>query len=164
LCLDGGERPAGAAAPGAVRGPDPRGGGAGDAAVDLGRHPGGRSHSRTPNGDRGGPDQSLPGGGRDRGQSERGHPRMTTVQNPEAAAFEARLRERERQLEALRRELLAWRARYDHMPLRDDAEFTSVSGRQVEPVYTPLDLADSLRDPAGLPGLYPYPRGLHHSM
>ncbi|MCD4684676.1 MAG: methylmalonyl-CoA mutase, partial [Anaerolineae bacterium] len=41
-------------------------------------------------------------------------------------------------------------------------EFSTVSGRPVQRVYTPLDLRDSdyLRD-LGLPGQYPYTRGIH---
>lgn len=43
-----------------------------------------------------------------------------------------------------------------------DADFTTVSGAPVERLYTPLDLAQT--DPArdiGLPGAYPFTRGVH---
>lgn len=43
-----------------------------------------------------------------------------------------------------------------------DADFTTVSGAPVERLYTPLDLArtDAARD-IGLPGAYPFTRGVH---
>ncbi|MDP3773651.1 MAG: methylmalonyl-CoA mutase family protein [Gemmatimonadales bacterium] len=72
-----------------------------------------------------------------------------------------RLEERERELEALRRELAAWREKYARAELRD-ADFTGVSGRDVEPVYTPLDVADlDHANSLGLPGEYPFTRGIH---
>jgi methylmalonyl-CoA mutase N-terminal domain/subunit len=43
-------------------------------------------------------------------------------------------------------------------------EFTSVSGQEVEPVYSPLALEHRLGDPAELPGRYPYTRGIHPTM
>jgi methylmalonyl-CoA mutase N-terminal domain/subunit len=47
------------------------------------------------------------------------------------------------------------------MPERQDT-FTTISGRPVQRVYTPLDVAeqDYLRD-LGLPGEYPFTRGIH---
>jgi methylmalonyl-CoA mutase, N-terminal domain len=74
-----------------------------------------------------------------------------------------RLREQERELERLRAEVAAWRARALREPLRDDADFTTVSGRDVELVYTPVDRRrDS--DVIELPGEYPYVRGIHRTM
>ncbi|HXE56564.1 MAG TPA: methylmalonyl-CoA mutase family protein [Gemmatimonadales bacterium] len=75
-----------------------------------------------------------------------------------------RLAEREKELERLREELRRWRERYGTMPLREDADFSTVSGRQVEPVYTPLDLAPDVVSATGLPGEYPYTRGIHTTM
>ena len=69
--------------------------------------------------------------------------------------------DRNQELEALRREVVAWRAAFGKLPVRDDSDFTSVSGRSVEPVYTPLDLEHTLGDPALLPGEYPFTRGVH---
>ncbi|HEV8613477.1 MAG TPA: methylmalonyl-CoA mutase family protein [Gemmatimonadales bacterium] len=68
------------------------------------------------------------------------------------------------ELERLRAEVEAWRALYDRLPLREEVEFTSVSGRAVEPVYTPLDLQDPLGSASELPGLYPFTRGIHPTM
>src|SRR5215204_5867664 len=54
-----------------------------------------------------------------------------------------------------------FRERYSQLPERD-ALFTTMSGEPVEPLYT----ADDLPDPAqiGLPGEYPYTRGVYPSM
>jgi methylmalonyl-CoA mutase N-terminal domain/subunit len=68
-----------------------------------------------------------------------------------------------RELAALRSEVAAWRERFGKLPLRDDSDFTSVSGRAVEPVYTPLDLSPGLLGQGILPGQYPYTRGVHPS-
>ncbi|MEO8199143.1 MAG: methylmalonyl-CoA mutase family protein [Gemmatimonadota bacterium] len=50
------------------------------------------------------------------------------------------------------------------LPLRTDSDFTSVSGRSVEPVYTALDLPEDISSAAGLPGDFPYTRGIHPTM
>ncbi|MGI8400677.1 MAG: acyl-CoA mutase large subunit family protein [Gemmatimonadaceae bacterium] len=59
----------------------------------------------------------------------------------------------------LRKEVAEWRKKYEKGELRDIA-FTN-SEREVQPVYTPLDAAET--DPAalGMPGIYPYTRGVH---
>jgi methylmalonyl-CoA mutase N-terminal domain/subunit len=75
-----------------------------------------------------------------------------------------RVEEQERELERLRAELQAWREQYAGQRLRDDVDFTSVSGRAVEPVYTPLDLVPDRTQREGLPGDYPYTRGIHPTM
>ncbi|HYC33099.1 MAG TPA: methylmalonyl-CoA mutase family protein [Gemmatimonadales bacterium] len=80
------------------------------------------------------------------------------------ADLAARLAARERELERLRAELAAWRAAAGMEPVRHDVDFTSVSGRAVEPLYTADDRpADELAR-LGLPGEYPYTRGIHRTM
>jgi len=75
-----------------------------------------------------------------------------------------RLEEKERELEELRARLAAWRAQFDAGEKRD-SDFTGVSGRRVEPVYTQLDVADMDGAAAlGLPGEYPFTRGIHPTM
>jgi methylmalonyl-CoA mutase N-terminal domain/subunit len=74
--------------------------------------------------------------------------------------LQARLAQRERELERLRAEVAAWRAKYGTLPLRSEVDFTSVSGRQVEPLYTALDLPAG-GEPAELPGHFPFTRGIH---
>jgi methylmalonyl-CoA mutase N-terminal domain/subunit len=75
----------------------------------------------------------------------------------------ARLAEQERELERLRAEVAEWRARAAKLPLREEVDFTSVSGRSVEPVYTPLDLPGG-SEPLELPGVFPFTRGVHPTM
>ena len=72
--------------------------------------------------------------------------------------------EEERELERLRAEVAAWRAQAAVLPVRDDANLSSVSGRSVEPAYTALDLDKGVIGATGLPGLYPYTRGIHPTM
>ncbi|HEY4101528.1 MAG TPA: methylmalonyl-CoA mutase family protein [Gemmatimonadales bacterium] len=71
-----------------------------------------------------------------------------------------RLAEQEEELLRLRNELAAWKARAAAMPHRDDSDFTTISGRALEPVYTPLDVGTI--EP--LPGAFPYTRGIHPTM
>jgi len=82
----------------------------------------------------------------------------------DAGRLAERLEAREREIEALRRELELWRAQYAQGRLRD-IEFTGVSGREVQPVYTPLDAeGGSYAEQLGLPGRYPFTRGVHPTM
>jgi len=69
----------------------------------------------------------------------------------------------EGELERLRAEVAAWRALAGKLPVRDDGEFTSVSGREVEPAYTAFDAPNGASG-VGLPGVYPYTRGIHPTM
>jgi methylmalonyl-CoA mutase N-terminal domain/subunit len=75
-----------------------------------------------------------------------------------------RLSEQEVELERLRAEVAAWRTRAAGLPVRTDVEFSSVSGRSVEPVYTTLDLPADVIAATGLPGGFPYTRGIHPNM
>jgi len=75
-----------------------------------------------------------------------------------------RLTEQEVELERLRAEVAAWRARAAGIPVRTDVEFSSVSGRNVEPLYTALDLPVDVIPSTGLPGSFPYTRGIHPTM
>ncbi|MFW6192463.1 MAG: acyl-CoA mutase large subunit family protein [Gemmatimonadota bacterium] len=62
-------------------------------------------------------------------------------------------------------QLETWRRAYEDAPVREEGNFTTVSGRPVRPLYTALDRTDE--DPAtdiGVPGEYPYTRGPYHSM
>ena len=70
----------------------------------------------------------------------------------------------EREVERLRAEVAAWRARAAGLPLRTDTDFTSVSGREVESVYTSLDLPADPQAALGLPGEFPFTRGIHPTM
>jgi methylmalonyl-CoA mutase, N-terminal domain len=59
-----------------------------------------------------------------------------------------------------------WRAAYGLTPERD-APFTTLSGEEIRPLYTERDLPDGIGgddDPIGLPGQYPFTRGVYPSM
>src|SRR5512135_343112 len=75
-----------------------------------------------------------------------------------------RLAEQERELERLRAEVRAWRERVAALPVREDAELTTVSGRALESVYTAGDLAADAAGRLSLPGEYPFTRGIHETM
>jgi methylmalonyl-CoA mutase N-terminal domain/subunit len=75
-----------------------------------------------------------------------------------------RLAAQEKELEQLRDEVRRWREKTAQLPVRADADFTSVSGRTVEPVYTALDLPADQLSGSGLPGEFPYTRGIHPTM
>jgi methylmalonyl-CoA mutase N-terminal domain/subunit len=81
-----------------------------------------------------------------------------------------RIREKEKELEALRAGLAAWEGAYERTGARD-ASFTSVSGVEVEPLYTPLDRPVSSPEEAayynarvGMPGEFPFTRGPYGTM
>jgi methylmalonyl-CoA mutase N-terminal domain/subunit len=63
------------------------------------------------------------------------------------------------ELERLRAEVTAWRRAYEAGAKRDIA-FTN-SAREVEPLYTALDTADADEARLGVPGVFPYTRGIH---
>ncbi|MDQ6688900.1 MAG: methylmalonyl-CoA mutase family protein [Gemmatimonadota bacterium] len=71
----------------------------------------------------------------------------------------ATVEEQSAELRLLRKEVAEWRKKYEKGELRDIA-FTN-SEKEVQPVYTPLEAAET--DPAalGMPGIYPYTRGVH---
>ena len=75
-----------------------------------------------------------------------------------------RVSEQEVELERLRAEVAAWRARAAALPVRADAVLTSASGRNVEATYTALDLPSDVIAATGLPGNFPYTRGIHPTM
>jgi methylmalonyl-CoA mutase, N-terminal domain len=56
-----------------------------------------------------------------------------------------------------------WREQYERTPERD-ALFTTLSGEPIAPLYTSEDLADDGEDRIGLPGQFPYTRGVYPSM
>jgi methylmalonyl-CoA mutase N-terminal domain/subunit len=57
-----------------------------------------------------------------------------------------------------------WEAKYRSAELRD-ADFTSISGKDLRPIYAPDDLPDfDYGGKLGYPGEYPFTRGVHPSM
>src|SRR4249919_3124675 len=57
----------------------------------------------------------------------------------------------------------AWAARYAATPERD-ASFTTMSGESVKPLYTEADLPADTDASIGVPGEFPYTRGVYPSM
>ncbi|HEY1953621.1 MAG TPA: methylmalonyl-CoA mutase family protein [Gemmatimonadaceae bacterium] len=71
----------------------------------------------------------------------------------------ATIEEQSAELRLLRREVAEWRRKYEKGVLRDLA-FTN-SEKEVQPIYTPLDAAETSAEALGMPGFYPYTRGIH---
>jgi methylmalonyl-CoA mutase N-terminal domain/subunit len=91
---------------------------------------------------------------------------MSHVLDREAAeALQAEVERRRAELAELEARLRGWTAAFEATPKRDDTDFTTVSGRAVAPLFTPVDTRDDqyLRD-IGLPGEYPFTRGPYQTM
>ena len=91
---------------------------------------------------------------------------MSSVLTDEARErLEREIERRRAQLKELEERLEDWERKVASSPVREDSDFTTVSGRAVQPLYTPLDTADDdyLSD-LGLPGSYPFTRGPYASM
>jgi methylmalonyl-CoA mutase N-terminal domain/subunit len=69
------------------------------------------------------------------------------------------VRDQEAELERLRAELAAWRARYERGQLREIG-FTN-SAREVAPLYSALDRHGADSEDLGAPGAFPFTRGIH---
>jgi methylmalonyl-CoA mutase, N-terminal domain len=69
------------------------------------------------------------------------------------------VRDQQAELERLRAEVAAWRERYEQGTKRDLA-FTSSTG-EVQPLYTPADVAGLDPMSLGVPGAFPFTRGVH---
>ncbi len=58
-----------------------------------------------------------------------------------------------------------WLGRAHGQPLRTGVSFTTVSGEEVDPLYTPENMPGiDYMDDLGFPGEYPYTRGIHSTM
>ena len=63
------------------------------------------------------------------------------------------------ELERLRAEVAEWRRRYERGELRDLAFVNSA--KEVAPLYTALDVSPDSAQELGVPGTYPFTRGIH---
>ena len=80
------------------------------------------------------------------------------------ARLESELVEREAEIRALRAQLADWHAKTERTPKRE-ALFTTISGREIQPVYTPLDrVGEQYGESQGLPGEFPFTRGPYGTM
>src|SRR5437016_14162099 len=91
---------------------------------------------------------------------------MTKLKSPGSASktgshseLIATIEEQSAELRLLRKEVAEWRKKYEKGELRDIA-FTN-SEKEVQPIYTPLDAAETSAEALGMPGFYPYTRGIH---
>src|ERR1700704_2687250 len=71
----------------------------------------------------------------------------------------ATIEEQSAELRLLRKEVAEWRKKYEKGELRDIA-FTN-SANEVEPLSTALDVSPTTAEDLGVPGVYPYTRGIH---
>jgi methylmalonyl-CoA mutase N-terminal domain/subunit len=89
---------------------------------------------------------------------------MTKLKSPGPKAVDdkeliATIEEQSAELRLLRKEVAEWKRKYEKGELRDIA-FTN-SEKEVQPIYTPLDAAETDAEALGMPGFYPYTRGIH---
>ena len=89
---------------------------------------------------------------------------MTKLKSPASKAAAdseliATIEEQSAELRLLRKEVAEWKKKYEKGELRDIA-FTN-SEKEVQPIYTPLDAAETSAEALGMPGFYPYTRGVH---
>ena len=82
---------------------------------------------------------------------------MTSISRP--AAKDGPVSDERAELEALRAEVAAWRAKFGKSELRDIA-FTN-SAREVDALYTALDVSAESAEALSVPGQYPFTRGIH---
>ena len=77
----------------------------------------------------------------------------------------AEIERKDAELAELRERLRAWEEGAAATPSRDDG-FTTISGREIRPLYTPVDRAEAegYLDGIGLPGEYPFTRGPYGTM
>jgi methylmalonyl-CoA mutase, N-terminal domain len=57
-----------------------------------------------------------------------------------------------------------WRSRYERIKQREDELFSTISGIEPEPLYTPENVGLEYERDLGYPGEYPYTRGVYPSM
>src|SRR2546423_10136574 len=89
---------------------------------------------------------------------------MTKLKSPGSKASAngeliATIEEQSAELRLLRQEVAEWRKKYAKGALRDIG-FNN-SEKEEEPIYTPLDTADTSAEALRMPGLYPYTRVVH---
>ncbi|HEY3113733.1 MAG TPA: methylmalonyl-CoA mutase family protein [Gemmatimonadaceae bacterium] len=89
---------------------------------------------------------------------------MTKLKSPGAKAgpdseLIETIEEQSAELRLLRKEVAEWRKKYEKGELRDIG-FNN-SEKEVQPIYTPLDAAETSAEALGMPGVYPYTRGVH---
>jgi methylmalonyl-CoA mutase N-terminal domain/subunit len=88
---------------------------------------------------------------------------MSTTEN-DVTDLAGLLREREAELAEVKARLAAWEASYAGTPERD-ALFSTISGHEIRPLYTPADRAGhDYAENVGFPGEFPFTRGPYTTM
>jgi len=74
--------------------------------------------------------------------------------------------DKDEEIRRLRAELAEWEESWGRISKREDTLFTSISGREVQPLYSPGDLEDgpAYLDALGFPGEFPFTRGPYTTM
>jgi methylmalonyl-CoA mutase N-terminal domain/subunit len=80
--------------------------------------------------------------------------------------LEKRMAEKEEEIQRLRAELAEWEEAWRNTPKRDDTIFTSISGREIQPLYTPADRENGgeYAEALSFPGEFPFTRGPYTTM
>ncbi len=80
--------------------------------------------------------------------------------------IEAKLAEKNEEIRKLQAELAEWKEKFDRIPMRDDVLFSSISGREIQPLYTPQDVGsgEGYSEALGYPGEFPFTRGPYTTM
>jgi methylmalonyl-CoA mutase, N-terminal domain len=84
---------------------------------------------------------------------------MTSMRDSAEPARTTSAEDPSAELERLRAEVSAWRRLYER-GVKREIGFTN-SSREVDPFYTALDVAPTSAEDLGVPGIYPYTRGIH---
>ena len=89
---------------------------------------------------------------------------MSTIERDlfKRTELEQALKDSELEVTDLKARLAEWEERYEALPKRD-ALFSTVSGKDVKPLYTALDHSPADKQ-IGYPGMYPYTRGPYATM
>lgn len=64
--------------------------------------------------------------------------------------------------ESIEKQISSWQAAFSGSPIRD-ADFETLSGIELQPLYTSADVADSESEALGVPGEFPFTRGAYAS-
>ncbi|MGW8265582.1 MAG: acyl-CoA mutase large subunit family protein [Longimicrobiales bacterium] len=85
---------------------------------------------------------------------------------PTPSELSKQILEKDEEIQRLREELSRWEGEWDRVPKREDSLFTSISGNEVKPLYTPLDwrAGESYGEKLAFPGEYPFTRGPYSTM
>jgi methylmalonyl-CoA mutase N-terminal domain/subunit len=92
--------------------------------------------------------------------------RQIVDERPDSAQeLPADVERRRRELEQFEAALGRWEKAAGDIPKREEADFTTVSGREIRPLYSPADLPDfDYMERLGVPGEYPFTRGPYRTM